>query len=119
MSTQGWIAVDLDATLAFYDTWRGPSHIGEPIATMLARVKQWLANGQEVRIFTARVSPQAMRLNGNSLDETLKPIQDWCMFHIGQVLPVTHEKDMHMTQLWDDRAVQVIPNTGLRADGQA
>ena len=31
---------------------------------------------------------------------------------------MTHEKDFRMIQLWDDRCVQVIPNTGLRADGE-
>jgi hypothetical protein len=29
------------------------------------------------------------------------------------------KKDYAMHELWDDRAVQVIPNTGVRADGKA
>jgi hypothetical protein len=33
-------------------------------------------------------------------------------------LPVTNCKDLNMVELWDDRAVQVVPNTGQRADGQ-
>lgn len=113
---KGWIGVDLDGTLAYYDTWRGPGHIGEPVPTMLARVKQWLAEGQEVKIFTARVSPAAVYLNGSSLADTLKPIMDWCKLHLGEIIAITHEKDMAMIQLWDDRAVQVEPNTGLRVD---
>jgi hypothetical protein len=44
-------------------------------------------------------------------------IQAWCLKHIGLALAVTHEKDMNMYQLWDDRAVQVIENTGNRVDG--
>lgn len=114
---KGWIGVDLDGTLAHYDTWRGKTHIGEPVLPMLARVKQWIAGGQEVRIFTARVSPQACRLNGDTLEQTVQPIQAWCLKHAGVILEVTHEKDMEMIQLWDDRAVQITPNTGLRADG--
>ena len=51
----GWMAVDLDGTLAHYDKFISPSHIGEPIAPMVARVKKWLSQGKEVRIFTARV----------------------------------------------------------------
>jgi hypothetical protein len=30
---------------------------------------------------------------------------------------VTREKDFAMIELWDDRAVQVVTNTGERADG--
>jgi hypothetical protein len=33
------------------------------------------------------------------------------------VLPVTNVKTFDIIEIWDDRAVQVIPNTGLRADG--
>lgn len=116
-NNKGWIGVDLDGTLAFYDTWKGKGHIGEPVPAMLARVKQWLADGREVRIFTARVSPQACSLNGDTLEETAAPIYSWCLLHLGVVLPVTHEKDMAMIQLWDDRCVQVLPNTGQRVDG--
>lgn len=114
---KGWIGVDLDGTLAHYDTWRGIDHIGEPVPAMLERVKAWIAEGKQVKIFTARVSPQAIALNDSSLDRVLQPIQTWCIQHIGFLLPVTHEKDMAMVQLWDDRCVQVIPNTGQRADG--
>jgi hypothetical protein len=115
----GWIGVDLDGTLARYDGWHGIDHIGEPVPKMLARVKGWLAEGKEVRIFTARASPQAIRLNNSSVREVIEPILEWCVKHIGCTLDVTHEKDMAMVQLWDDRCVQVIPNTGERADGEA
>ena len=36
----GWIAVDLDGTLAYYDVWRGEEHIGSPISDMFFRVKK-------------------------------------------------------------------------------
>ena len=36
----------------------------------------------------------------------------------GEVLPVTNCKDFGMIELWDDRAVQVVFNTGIRADGK-
>lgn len=115
MSANGWIGVDLDGTLAHYDQWRGITHIGEPIAPMLARVKAWVAEGMTVKIFTARVGPQR-----NDVPEQMavirKTIEDWCEKHIGQRLEVTCTKDFGMIALWDDRAVQVIPNTGMRAD---
>ena len=54
MSQSGWIGVDLDGTLAKYGSWNG-GQIGDPIPLMVERVKQWIAEGVEVRIFTARV----------------------------------------------------------------
>lgn len=106
----GWIAVDLDGTLAHYDHWVGPHHIGEPVPEMLQRVKQWLLEGKDVRIFTARCADPDPRV--------IEAIQAWCLLHIGQVLPVTNIKDYSMIELWDDRAVQVVPNTGKRVDGK-
>ena len=104
----GWIGVDLDGTLAEYGGWKGPDSIGKPIPAMLARVKQWLADGREVRIFTARAE----------LKHQIQFVERWCAEHVGQVLPVTNVKDFAMIELWDDRAVQVEINTGRRMDGQ-
>jgi hypothetical protein len=52
----GWIGVDLDGTLAFHGEWLGHTYIGKPVPLMLDRVKQWLSQGTEVRIVTARVA---------------------------------------------------------------
>jgi FMN phosphatase YigB (HAD superfamily) len=98
----GWIGVDLDGTLAHYTGWNGHEHIGEPVPLMLERVKKWIAEGQEVRIFTARAS----------VDEHVEIVEEWCLKHVGRKLEVTNVKDYKMIQLWDDRAVQVLPNTG-------
>src|SRR5678809_1199300 len=111
--SKGWIGVDLDKTLAVYDGWHGETHIGEPIGPMVERVKNWLALGIEVRIFTARV---CTGIEGNwvrDVEAVRKAIQDWCVIHIGQALPVTNIKDYEMLELWDDRAIQVVPNTGF------
>ena len=115
MSThKGWIGVDLDGTLALYGEWQGFAHIGEPVPLMAARVAVWLDAGHDVRIFTARVGP------GKTPEDTQASkdaIDAWTLKHFGQTLPVTATKDFNMVQLWDDRAVQVISNTGLRVDG--
>lgn len=121
MSKNGWIGVDLDGTLAEYTEWKSFEHIGEPIPEMVNRVKKWLAAGRDVRIFTARVDGGEVALSmGNPAGEQFRDvsrvtelIQDWCMEHIGARLPVTCRKDYGMVELWDDRAVQVIPNTGI------
>lgn len=115
----GYIGVDLDATLAQYNGYVSPDHIGEPIPLMLERVKKWLADGVEVRIITARVhattdDPEevaAVKLNRLYIEAYL-------LKHLGQKLPIQSFKCYKMFQLWDDRAVQVIPNTGMRADGK-
>jgi hypothetical protein len=105
----GWIGVDLDGTLAHYEGWVGPEFIGVPIPEMVERVKRWIANECEVKIFTARVACDA--------DGSMKTIiQDWCERHIGKRLEVTCMKDYGMIELWDDRAVQVLPNTGMPID---
>lgn len=109
---QGWIACDLDGTLAYYDRWRGAEHIGEPIPAMLERVKAWIAEGREVRIFTARVWHDRSQLNEKNAQLARLAIQQWCAKHIGRVLPVTNEKDYDMIALFDDRCAQVEANTG-------
>ena len=101
----GWIGVDLDATLAHYDGWKGKnSPIGEPIPKMLARVKRWLRKGRTVKIFTARAD------GDDGTQEKL--IKEWCKEHVGQELEVTNVKTRSMYELWDDRAVSVQKNTG-------
>jgi hypothetical protein len=113
--TGGHIAVDLDGTLAEYVGWHGPYTVGAPIPKMVERVKKWLAAGIEVRILTARATKGA---DGQPDAAVLYAIEIWCEEHIGQVLPITNEKEYSMIELWDDRAVQVIPNTGERVDGK-
>lgn len=102
-----WIGVDLDGTLAMYDGWKGYSHIGPPVLGMVGRVKKWLEEGRDVRIFTARVCPQ------NDIEQALPPIEMWCEAHLGRKLPVTCVKDFGMVELWDDRCIQVVSNKGV------
>jgi hypothetical protein len=127
MSDRGWIGVDFDGTLAEYDHWRGADHVGAPIPAMVERVKRWLADGKNVRIFTARVYSPSYAECGSivewtqRLNETINArrlIDAFCRQQFGRVLPITCTKDYQMYELWDDRAVQVIPNTGKRADGK-
>ena len=104
----GWYGVDLDGCLAYYDDWKGIEHIGEPVPLMLKRVKEWIADGKTVKIFTARAC------NG---EHQIKLIQDWCEKHGLPRLEVTNVKDFHMARLYDDRCVQVIENTGILVKG--
>lgn len=106
-----WIGVDLDKTLAHYDTWKGPGHIGYPLENMKHRVSRWLDEGKNVAIFTARLT------DSSQVDEFMETLVPWMEEHLGCVLPVTNVKDYNMVELWDDRAVQVIANTGIPVIG--
>lgn len=108
-----WIGVDLDGTLAHYDGFKGKTVIGAPVPAMVDRIKQSIADGNKVKILTARVSEDPG-------GEARKAIEDWTEKHLGKRLEVTDVKDSHMTHLYDDRAVPVERNTGkLLAEPQS
>ena len=125
----GWIGVDLDGTLFTYDKWVGWNVFGEPIQPMIERVKAWLAAGVAVRIVTARVGLPVYlgdvpthshhpwhdcRVTGEKFSDMSMAlaINRHCQRHGLPTLPVQCYKDVNMIELWDDRAVQVVANTG-------
>ena len=117
-----WVGVDLDGTLAIQDHTQpyDPLRIGAPVSAMVERVKAWLAQDVEVRIFTARVGGQ--QDPGETSEQVIGSIHTaitaWCHRHIGVPLPITCQKDFYMFELWDDRAVTVERNTGrMLVDG--
>lgn len=102
-----WIGVDLDGTLA-KTGGLDDTVIGEPIAPMVQRVRQWINEGKTVKIFTSRVynNPQQVDI-----------IKAWCLKHIGHTLDVTACKEPELVEFWDDRAVRVVKNKGIPANG--
>jgi hypothetical protein len=106
-----WIGVDLDGTLAHYDKWVGPE-IGPPVELMVNRVKEMLGMGVDVRIFTARITVEPIPAR---LDQERR-IREWCRLHLECELPITATKDLFMVQLYDDRCVQIVPNTGMTVE---
>jgi len=109
-----WIGVDLDETLAEYNGGFGLLVIGKPIPKMVNRIKKWLEAGEEVKIVTARLGKATLQVCNEREENVVKAIQDWTEEHIGERLEVTCEKDIGMVELWDDRAIQVLPNKGDR-----
>jgi len=132
----GWIGVDLDGTMFTYTHWVGWNVFGEPIRPMIDRVLAWHEAGILVKIVTARVGLPVMA----SADETAnfeniysreftgkcrvtrmnfsdhmmaEAVRDHCERHGLPRLPVQCFKDADMIEQWDDRAVQVIINTGM------
>lgn len=101
------IALDLDKTLANYESKWKAAKIGEPIAKMVEYVKSWQSKGYKVTLFTARLShkdeaevaSQKIMIQ-KFLDENNLKMEMTCIKHT------------HFTHFIDDKAYHVIPNTG-------
>ena len=96
------IAVDLDGTLAHDAGWKGISHIGDPIPSMLKRVQKWIAAGKKVVIFTARAHDK----------KAIPHVEKWLKKHGLPKLEVTNEKRPSMGSFFDDKAKAVLKNRG-------
>ena len=127
----GWIGVDLDGTMFTYYEWVGWNVFGEPIKPMIERIQAWVEAKIQVRIVTARIglpwaktengmllySSKLMhhcKVTGNAFSDAMmmRAIQDHCVSHGLPRLEVQPHKDVNMIELWDDRAIQVVANTG-------
>jgi hypothetical protein len=98
--------VDLDGTLAYYERWGEKGEIGEPIPLMKKRVIEWINEGIEIRIFTAR----AFDIN------QVKSIKKWLMLNGFPPLEITNVKGIDVDYLFDNIAREVINNTGIIVD---
>ena len=108
LKTKGpWVGFDLDGTLAEHGKYQGHTHIGPMIPKMKEILLECIRQGFRVKIMTARMS------HADSRDEARVVIQDWLEANGLPRLEVTCKKDYKMIRLYDDRAVQVIPNTGV------
>jgi hypothetical protein len=108
------VAVDFDGTMAHYEQFEGSDVLGAPIDEMVRKVKDLLRQGVPVVIFTARVNPsEASPEEAMDATRAFVAIADWCEQVFGQLLPITHEKSRHFTEIWDDRGRQVLVNTGV------
>lgn len=100
------IGVNLDGTLAEVDDAKPfDGTIGKPVYRMVEWVNYQLAIGNQVEIFTARVSE----------DPTcVTQIQDW-LEQVAQLprLPVGCIKKKAFSLFVDDKALQVLKNEGI------
>ena len=99
-----WTGVDLDGTLALAgEGWPEPDEIGEPIEGMMEWVKRAMSNGNNIKIFTARAG----------WEESLPHVKAWLKKHGLGNLEITNVKDMYCDRILDDKAIQVLRNSGL------
>lgn len=103
-AAHGWFGFDIDGTLAKYDFGKQgqPQPIGEPVPAMASRLRKAVASGRICKYFTARAETP----------EGMQAVRDWAVKYGLPNLDVTNVKDHHMILCYDDRARQVVPNTG-------
>lgn len=99
--------VDLDGTLAYYERWGAEGDIGEPIPIMKNWISYWLSKGIEIVIFTARAYKQ----------EHIDNIRKWLILNGLPIdLRITNVKGLDCSMILDDKAREVISNTGQIVD---
>jgi hypothetical protein len=97
------IAVDLDGTLAGFDTWRGFSHIGDPIASVVEAIRKEKAAGSRIILHTCRVTTLDNKIHIESVDV----IRTWLKKHDVPVDEIWMSVGKPAaSEYWDDRAVK-------------
>lgn len=105
--SESWVGVDFDGTLAKrVDNPQSENVTGMPIWPMVEMVRGMRAQGQKVKIFTARAWPPP----GDP--EKIEAVREWCIRYIGEALPVTCSKDPDCVAIYDDIAYGVVPDAG-------
>ncbi len=103
-----WINVEFDGTLA--ESSDRSFTPGPPVPSMVKRVTTALAEGKQIRLFTAGVWPEGQK--PEQLNAQVTMLAASCVEHVGQELPVTCRKDWDMAEMWDDKYPRVGVNTG-------
>lgn len=108
-----YIAFDLDGTLARHEPRESTDHVGEPIPSMVELARSYLLSGRHVRVITARVAPVY-----DDAAEQVTLVKEWLAKHVTHDMPYEIQVQAHkcgrMELLYDDRAIQVVRNTGER-----
>jgi hypothetical protein len=112
MANKAWWGFDCDGTIAHYESW-GDGSIGAPIKPMIRRIKHYLNTGRRVAIVTARVHPNEPDAGGQNFFIRAFLEQALGSMALAEAVDIRADKDRHMVALFDDRAEQVIPNTGI------
>lgn len=99
--------VNFDATLATYNRWKNIGDTGEPIPKMKQKVLSWIQKGIIIKIFTARAYNE----------ENKKHIRKWLILNgFPPNLEITNIKGIECDLIFDDKAREVIHNTGIIVD---
>jgi len=112
-----WIGIDLDGTLAVAADKFDPHSIGKPVPAIVKMVRDFIAQGKRVKIFTARVCITGQKSDAGTADLAFSLYQHalisvWLSEIFYTALEVTCVKDFLCEQIYDDRAWRVETNTG-------
>jgi hypothetical protein len=99
---KGEVTVNGDSIKAAPPAHVDTAPIGKPIPSRMDQVKKLLAQGTDVRIFSARVAD-------DPAGDVRREIEQWCEKNLGRKLPVTNAKDDNLAFIVDDKA-NVAPN---------
>ena len=110
------IAVDVDATLAKYDGWKGVNNIGDPISGALEFVRK-LSKFADILIYSTRTNSELNKLPAEKLRDILQVWLDkWGFTYndiwIGQGKPICDA-------IVDDRGVSCRPQEDEQAYNNA
>jgi hypothetical protein len=90
-----------------------PKIIGEPIPSMLNLVKENIKNGNDIKIFTARVSTYGSikRIYDSIIARYY--INIWVKKNVGYKLDIVCAKDFKTRKIYDDIAISIKTNEGV------
>jgi hypothetical protein len=82
-----------------------------PIWEAKLHVQKLLSAGEDVRIVTKEVADGLVDSTA-----TFAAIESWCLANLGQKIPIQPLGTAGMKALYSPEVIQMIPNSGLRAD---
>lgn len=95
--------VNLDGTLAYYNVHGNINDIGDPIPNIKEKVLQWIKEGVIIKIFTARAY----------CEKNKSFVRKWLMLNgFPPTIEITNIKGIDCDLIFDDKAREVIMNTG-------
>lgn len=101
------IYIDFDGVIAKQEGGY-KREIGEPIIPMINKVNQWIKDGHNITIFTARAD------YSDSFEKM--DLEIFLAKHFGKILPITNKKSHNADLYIDDKAIRCIKNTGILLD---
>lgn len=87
-----------------------PLYAGEDIGDVPEYAARWMCKMKESGHLNDQV--EACRFYFKRQWNARDFVADWCLKNLGFLPEITHEKDPSIVEFYDDRAKQVIPNTG-------
>jgi len=107
------VAIDLDGTLAHYDHWRGPEHIGAPVTEAMTICHLLHKAGIKVVVYTCRTNRTMNEISGVNTARMIRDIEAWLHEWDLGFIHVSEDEGKPFAHAYiDDRAVYFKRNGG-------